>query len=133
MNRIRELRKQKKITQKELAKHLSVSDSTLSYWEMGKYDPDNEALLKLSKFFHVPIDYILSGVFNKWDMDADRVSYRGTDTQHLSGNGTYVSEYSTAYNQSPFARIEFEGLTPEETDLIAEYAMFLKSRRKAGT
>jgi len=53
MNRIRELRKRNSITQKELAKHMKISDSTLSYWEMGKYEPDNEALMKLSRYFKV--------------------------------------------------------------------------------
>ena len=68
MNRIRELRKQMDMTQKELAKHLKIADSTLSYWEMGKYEPDSDALIKLSRFFKVPIDYILGGDFTKWDI-----------------------------------------------------------------
>jgi len=41
MNRIRELHKQMDMTQIELAKHLQIANSTLSYWEMGKYEPDN--------------------------------------------------------------------------------------------
>ena len=59
MNRIKELRKQNKMTQKELANCLQISDSTLSYWEIGKYEPNNEGLRKLSRFFNVPIDYII--------------------------------------------------------------------------
>jgi len=57
-----------------LAKHLQIADSTLSYWEMGKYEPDSEALLKLSRFFKVPIDYILGGDFEKWDINVDRLT-----------------------------------------------------------
>ncbi|MCL2820959.1 MAG: helix-turn-helix domain-containing protein [Oscillospiraceae bacterium] len=75
MNRIRELRKKKDLTQKGLAKHLKVADSTLSYWEMGKYEPDNKALKMLSEFFQVPIDYILGGDFTKWDFYRDGTLY----------------------------------------------------------
>ena len=109
MNRIRELRKQMDMTQKELAKHLQIADSTLSYWEMGRYEPDNEALMKLSGFFQVPIDYIL-----------------GVDFM--------ISESKAAYGslnaQAAFNRIEFEGLTKGEIDILAEYAEFIKSRKK---
>jgi len=59
MNRIRTLRKQKKMTQKELAQHLQVAPATLSYWESEKYEPDIKSLKMLSKFFNVSIDYIL--------------------------------------------------------------------------
>jgi len=111
MNRIRELRKQMDMTQRELAKYLKVADSTLSYWEMGRYEPDNEALMKLSGFFRVPVDYILGGDFTKWD---------------ITGSDMFVSESKAVYTTN---RIEFEGLTNEETDLLAEYAEFIKSRR----
>ena len=136
MNRIRELRKQKDMTQKELAKHLQVADSTLSYWEMGKYEPDNEALMKLSRFFHVPIDYIIGGDFDKWDLSENTTPYRYVVEPHLPGSGMSVSEHKAAYGiggiqetQSPFDRVEFEGLKKEEIDLLAEYAEFIKSRR----
>ena len=120
MNRIRELRKQMDMTQRELAKYLQIADSTLSYWEMGRYEPDNEALMKLSKFFQVPIDYILGGDFITWG---------------LTGSAMSVSESEAAYTTKPtapatFNRIEFEGLTHGEIDLLAEYAEFIKSRRK---
>jgi len=136
MNRIRELRKQMDLTQKELAKHLQVADSTLSYWEMGKYEPDNDALMKLSRFFHVPIDYIIGGDFAKWDLSENTTPYRYVVEPHLSGSGMFISEHKAAYSiggiqeaQSPFDRVEFEGLKKEEIDLLAEYAEFIKSRR----
>jgi len=100
-----------KLTQKELAKHLQIADSTLSYWEIGKYEPDSEALMKLSRFFKVPIDHILGGDF-----------------------GMRVSENVPTYNfqneKTKLDRVEFDDLTHEEIDLLAEYALFIKSRRK---
>ena len=47
--RITELRKLKKMTQKELAEMLNVSDKVISKWETGKSLPDVEIMLKLSE------------------------------------------------------------------------------------
>jgi len=125
------------LTQKELAKHLQIADSTLSYWEMGKYEPDSEALMNLSRFFKVPIDYILSGDFTKWDIDADRTQDLYNDSSRHGESDMFVSEHMVEYcvqsGQTAFDRIEFTGLTLEEIDLLAEYALFIKSRRKNET
>ena len=134
MNRIRELRKHKNMTQKELAKHLQIADSTLSYWEMGTYEPDNDALMKLSRFFQVPIDFILGGDFVKWGFGGDRMLYPDITSSEMTGSDLSVSEYVTEYRsqntKAALKRIEFEDLTHEEIDLLAEYAVFIKSRRK---
>lgn len=58
-NRIRELRQKRGLTQIDLAKHLNISQGTLSYWEQGKYDVDNVSLQRIADFFDVSIDYIL--------------------------------------------------------------------------
>jgi len=131
------------ITQKELARHLQIADSTLSYWEMGKYEPDSDALMKLSRFFKVPIDYILGGDFTKWDIKEEDTLYHGADISNLVTDLS-VSEASVSYNKSTssnttndydevltaFDRTEFHGLTKDEIELLAEYAVFIKSRRK---
>lgn len=44
MNRIKSLRLKNKLTQTELAKYMNVAQNTISYWEQGKYDIDNESL-----------------------------------------------------------------------------------------
>lgn len=58
-NRIRELRKSKKLTQVELAKFLNVSDRTVGFYETGERDPDTTTLNNLANFFNVSIDYLL--------------------------------------------------------------------------
>ena len=134
MNRIRELRKQLDMTQKELATHLQIANSTLSYWEMGKYEPDSDALMKLSRFFKVPIDYILGGDFIRWDINGDSLQYPSVDGVRSTDSDMSVSEACASYNprniKVDFDRVEFDGLTQGEIDLLAEYAAFLKSRRK---
>lgn len=58
-NRIRELREEQNLKQSELAKILGVRQNTLSTWETGRYEPDNEMLQKIAEYFHVSVDYIL--------------------------------------------------------------------------
>ena len=136
MNRIRELRKQKKMTQKELANHLQIADSTLSYWEMGKYEPDFESLKSLSRFFHVPIDYIIGEDFKETEPTGDDAPYKYEVNTMSSASALSVKEsqpeYETYGLQGMFDRKEFENLTQDEVEKLAEYAKFIKTLREKG-
>lgn len=58
-NRIRELRKSRNMTMKQLGEVVGVAESTISQYETGKRQPDNETVLKLGEFFDVTVGYIL--------------------------------------------------------------------------
>ncbi len=58
---ISDLRKEKKLTQKELAEKLNVSDKAISRWETGKGFPDVNSLVSLSEFFEVSVNELLAG------------------------------------------------------------------------
>ena len=58
---ISEQRKEKGLTQKELAKKLSVTDKAVSKWETGRSAPDISLLVPLSEIFGVSVIEILSG------------------------------------------------------------------------
>lgn len=58
-NRIRELRKQQGITMKQLGEVVDLAESTISQYETGKRQPDNETLLKISEYFGVTVGYLL--------------------------------------------------------------------------
>lgn len=58
MNRLKQLRKAKKMNQTELAKTLHVAQSTLSNWENGG-KIDNQTLRQIADFFGVTIDFLL--------------------------------------------------------------------------
>lgn len=60
-NFIANLRKEKKLTQKELADKLYITDKAISKWERGLSIPDIEILEKLSKIFNVEIEEIIYG------------------------------------------------------------------------
>lgn len=57
--RLKELRKEKNMTQVQLAEALGVSKGTIAMWEIGKREPNFETLDRLSDVFDKRIDYIL--------------------------------------------------------------------------
>lgn len=59
MRKLIELRKEKKLTQSDLAEVLGISRQAYSNYEAGKRQPDNETLLKLAEYFNVSVDYLL--------------------------------------------------------------------------
>lgn len=59
--KLQELRKQKNLTQEELAEQLFVSRTAISKWESGRGYPNIESLKAIANFFNVTIDELLSG------------------------------------------------------------------------
>lgn len=59
MERLRELRNEKKLSLRELAQELNMSFVTIGQYETGKRQPDNETLVKLATYFSVSVDYLL--------------------------------------------------------------------------
>ena len=57
-NRIKELRKEKNLTLKELGEKVGMRDNTLSQYENEKRNPNDEIWRKLAVFFDVSTDYI---------------------------------------------------------------------------
>ena len=59
--RIRQLRKEKGLTQIQLADIIYVSESYIALIESGKRNPSIEIVSKLADVFHVTTDYIVNG------------------------------------------------------------------------
>ena len=57
---IQEIRKEKGLTQKELAELIGVSDKTISKWENGNSSPDTSMLMSLSEALEVTVNELLS-------------------------------------------------------------------------
>ena len=57
--RIRDLREDRDLTQKALAKALNCSQQVYSNYELGQRDIPTDILIKLSDFYSVSVDYIL--------------------------------------------------------------------------
>ena len=57
--RIRDLREDNDLTQRQLASVLSCSQQVYSNYELGQRDIPTDILIKLSRFYNVSVDYIL--------------------------------------------------------------------------
>ncbi|MCD8346573.1 MAG: helix-turn-helix domain-containing protein [Lachnospiraceae bacterium] len=58
-NRLRGLRKERNLTQKQLAELVGVQNSIISFYEVGDRIPSPEMIIKLAKVLHVSSDYLL--------------------------------------------------------------------------
>ena len=56
---LREIRTSREMTVQEIAEYLSCSFSAYSRYETGKREPSIDTLLKLSKLYHVSVDYLI--------------------------------------------------------------------------
>ena len=63
------LRKEKNMTQKELADRLHLSDKTISKWERGQGCPDISLLEALAQVMGVNVEHLLQGELDPNDMD----------------------------------------------------------------
>ena len=70
-NFLKELRKEKTLTQEQLAEHFNVSSRTVSRWENGNNMPDISILIELADFYDVDIREIIDGERKSENMDQE--------------------------------------------------------------
>lgn len=73
MNRLKELRKEKKLTQKELADKINVSKITVLRWENGERQIKPDKAEKLADFFGVSVGYLLGYTENSVIYDDEQI------------------------------------------------------------
>ena len=66
---LKELREDKKISQKELAKKIYVTVGTISNYENNQHYPDIEKLIMLADYFNVSTDYLLGRSISPYSPD----------------------------------------------------------------
>ena len=71
--KLRSLRTEKKLTQKQVADRIGLAISAVSSYESGSRYPSYEALIKLARIFHVSTDYLL-GMTDKRNIDVTGLS-----------------------------------------------------------
>ena len=57
--RLKELRQEKGLSQRQLAKETGISKSAIGFWETGERVPNAQAVVVLAKYFGVTSDYLL--------------------------------------------------------------------------
>ena len=66
------LRKQKKLSQEELAYKLGVSRQAVSKWESGAAFPETEKMMSICKIFDCSLDDLINGDIAQLEIDKDR-------------------------------------------------------------
>ncbi|WOC33428.1 MULTISPECIES: helix-turn-helix domain-containing protein [Caproicibacterium] len=108
MNRVRELRQEKGISQKELANMLQVQNSAISKYETGRVALSDQTIRKLTAIFDVSSDYLL-GISNKRNESALKGQTLSPAQQELLN---VVKDFSS-----------------EEIKKIQDFAKFVKTQR----
>ncbi|MCI6107247.1 MAG: helix-turn-helix transcriptional regulator [Candidatus Faecimonas sp.] len=144
---ILDLRKQNKMTQKELADKLNVTAQAVSKWENGRGIPDIEILQKISTEFNVNIESILNGEKNKKKMPIKYIliillviillgvaiylllnssDYNFTDIKSTSNNFNVngVAAYSSDKNSIYISKIEYLDGDEEEKYVGMECTLY---------
>ena len=63
--RLRELRKEKNITQLKLAMELNMSQNSISRYEKGDREPGLAELIRIADYFDVSVDFLLERTNNR--------------------------------------------------------------------
>lgn len=61
MKGLKQIRKEKRLTQLKVAMDLNISREALSHYENGKREPSLDLLVKMSEYFNVSIDFLING------------------------------------------------------------------------
>lgn len=84
---IKELRLEKGILQKELAKEINVARNTVTQYEKNLARPSYEVLVAIAKYFNVSTDYLLG-----LEDDAGRKTYDKTFNSHIMDNHGTINQ-----------------------------------------
>ena len=107
---LQELRRDKGLSQKQLGALLSVSPFTISSYECGHSDPDDEAKVKLAKILDISLDYLLGLVREpcSYRRDASYIYRRDEHTIQLPAN-----------------------FSPQEVQLVRQFIAFVQYQKEA--
>ena len=129
--RLKEMRKKRKLTQSELAEITSANQGTVARWEKGQLEPNIEQILLLSEALHTSIDYLLGSA-----------DYDGKNMPTVEEHALFTAEQLAKFNSDMYkqgqlgnrklgyqlARDNEEvrkmlGITEEEIDPMLEQVM----------
>ena len=103
---LKELRKEKNLTQEKLAEQLHVSNRTVSRWETGSNMPDISLLVEIAEFFDVSIPEIIKG-----ERKSEKMNQETRDT------AAAMAEYSR--NEVKNGKLKVVGI------LLAAFGLFV--------
>ena len=113
LQRLKELRLDRGLSQKDIADYLGITVAAYSLYERGAREPNITTLKKLAAYFNVSLDYLLEN----------------DETNEINDRTTkYVSLFSSCGGLK--AAFDTSDLTDDEMKDVSQYIEFLKNRRK---
>ena len=117
MNRVKNLRKEKGISQQELAQMLYVNQTAVSQWERGVTNPSTDTVIALANIFGVSVDYLLGNS-----------DYPGAPTPA----GVQIPVLGNVQARLPISAVQdildFEEITPELAATGEFFALRIKGK-----
>ncbi|AEE96927.1 helix-turn-helix domain-containing protein [Mahella australiensis] len=116
--RLVELRKERKMTQEELANVLGISRSALSLYETDKRQPDFQTICRLADFFNVSVDYLLGRTDDRCGVA--RTTYKAGNKADFILRDPDIRE----------ALDELDYITADEKESLLTHLYGIKSKRQ---
>lgn len=92
--RLKELRKEQNLTQTDLAKELGVAMNTVSIWERGERQPNDDVFFKIAEFFDVPFTYLAGVTDNRdWPVLSDEEAGEIAETEQIEIDAHMMKMY----------------------------------------
>ena len=118
MNRLKELRQTKKLTQKELAQNIGAGLRTIQTWENGESQIKPDKAEKLADFFGVSIGYLLGYDDNDFEKQI-KIDTLNDIINHL--HKTHISLFETTNETAFWAGFETAELIVQTQKMILEF------------
>jgi len=120
--RLKDLRDELNLGQKDMGKKINLSSSAYGYYEQGRNEPSLETLIKLAKFFDVSTDYLLGLSHTR----ENPVYYSVSDTIFLSN-----AEMETLQKMKETSLLEELSEDPSNNvDRLHRYWQFMKHEQR---
>ena len=119
MNILKELRKEKKLSQKEIAKEMSISEKTLSRWENGESQIKPEKAQQLADYFGVSVGYLLG-----YEDDSSLIKELGQKFSKMSG--TEAMDFAFTEEGDLLAELMYQAELKKEKQNNKKFRNFVK-------
>lgn len=129
--KLKSLRKEKGLSQEEVAEHLNVSRQTISKYELGDATPDLKKLTEITKLFNVSYDYLLGNLIEKKDEQvvrstANKIMVKSSVSSSMANYYKFKSsKFFKPKKNNPYASllgVYKETFWGESYDLLGYYA-----------
>lgn len=117
------LRREKGITQEELARHLGVSNQAVSKWESGQNCPDIQLLPEIARLFQVSVDQLLGYQGEKAEGDAVLLMKRTMEGLPEGEDGAWAWRAAAALHTLILSKVFLREKLVESSGWVTEEAV----------